>query len=553
MKSLLSKNILWGFLIFVPVALYFYFLSEYALNIPKWDDHALKAFIVEFEDAKGLIPKLQSFFKQHNEHRIALDRLFTLIVYKIHGSIEYRWLMWIGNLTLLGLLLIFYRIFQKQKISIAYFVPIPFILFQLQLWENTFWGMAAVQNFAIIFLIFGLIYLITSEKRANFRLALLFAFLATFTSGNGITVFPVCILLLIIQRKFKDASIFSAISICLILLYFYHYKFPTNNPSLAGIGINSIVKGFFMFLGSVFDLMPNTSLNQNLTILGGAILLVIGLIIAIYLIFNSKLFKKQRNLNHLKLFILGCLLFLIGTAILVTFTRISYGEIGMLTSRYKIYSILLLIIIYVSFISKVQAVHNRWLPLSLIFVAICFNFIANFTNFKEVVNFKNQLISFGINWELDENTVKSSPKIRLYESPDLGFEKNIQEIKTPIETAPIWKESIFKTIKSDGILIQNEKSIIPNHQKDNVSIIVQSKKRTYLMPSQFVNYPVNAFVRTGRYWQNGFIAVLNNNEFENGTYQLGIFIKIGEKVQRYSLNDSLIINNPSTKTLKTNW
>ena len=151
LKPFHSKNILWGFLIFLPVALYFYFLSEYAINIPKWDDHALKAFIVEFENTKGLFPKLQTFFKQHNEHRIAFDRFFTLIVYKLHGSIEYRWLMWVGNLTLLGVLFIFYRIFQKQKISIAFFIPVPFILFQLQLWENTFWGMAAMQNFGIRF------------------------------------------------------------------------------------------------------------------------------------------------------------------------------------------------------------------------------------------------------------------------------------------------------------------------------------------------------------------------------------------------------------------
>jgi hypothetical protein len=553
LKSFLSKNTLWGFLIFLPVALYFYFLSEYAINIPKWDDHALKAFIVEFENANGLIPKLQTFFKQHNEHRIAFDRFFTLIVFWIHGSIEYRWLMWIGNFTLLGVLFIFYKIFQKQKLSLAFFVPIPFILFQLQLWENTFWGMAAMQNFGIIFFITALIYLVGSEKRSNFYLALLVAFLATYTSGNGVTIFPVCIALLIFQRRFKDVFVFGLISAILVFLYFYQYKFPENNPTLDGIGIKKIGIGFLMFLGSVFDLIPNASQNQKMIILGGALLLLTGSIIAIYLIFNSNLFKKQRNLNHTELFTLGSLMFLIGTAIVVTFTRISYGEVGLLTSRYKIYSILLLITIYIAFISKINIHNNKWLPLTLIFMAMSFNLVANYTNYKEIINFRNQLISFAVNWKLEENTFTPKPKINLYESPNLGFENNFQEIKLPVKNAPIWKESTLRTIKSDGILIQNENFPVPTRKEDNISLIVQSNKRTYSMPSQLINYPLKAFVRTGKYWQNGFVCVLNNNEFENGIYQLGIFIKNGSKVQRYYLNDSLLVNNPNSKPLKTNW
>jgi hypothetical protein len=553
LKSFLSKNILWGFLIFLPVALYFYFLSEYAINIPKWDDHALKAFIVEFQNVDGLIPKLQSFFKQHNEHRIAFDRFFTLIVFWIHGSIDYRCLMWIGNLTLLGVLFIFYKIFQKEKISIAYFVPIPFILFQLQLWENTFWGMAAMQNFGIIFFILTLIYLMSSEKRRHFYFALFVAFLATYTSGNGITIFPVCIALLILQRRFKDVFIFGFISAILLFLYFYQYKFPENNPSMEGIGFKKIVIGFFMFVGSVFDLISNASQSQKIAIVGGFLSFISGSIIAIYLIFNSKLFERQRNLNHSGLFILGCIMFLLGTAIVVTFTRISYGEIGLLTSRYKIYSILLLITIYLAIISKINLINNNWLSFTLIFIAIGFNLIANFTNFKEVVNFRNQLISFAVNWKLDNNISELSIKNKLYEMPQLSIENNISEIKKPIKNSPIWKEQITKTNIHDGILIQNNSFNSPTEKEDNISLIVQSNKRTYIMPSQLISYPVTAFLRTSKYWQNGFVGVLNNNEFENGTYQLGLFVKKGQNIQTYYLNDSLSVNNRNSKPSKTNW
>ncbi|MBC7407084.1 MAG: hypothetical protein H7339_01730 [Arcicella sp.] len=553
MKSSVLKNTLWGFLILLPIALYFYFLSAYSLNIPKWDDHALKAFILDFQNTKGFIPKIQTFFKQHNEHRIAFDRVFTLIVFWIHGSIEYRWLMWVGNFTLLGVLLIFYKIFQKQKHSIAFFIPIPFILFQLQLWENTFWGMAAMQNFGIIFFIFGLIYLISSPKRVYFYIALLFAFFVTYTSGNGITAFPICLVLLILQRRFKDSIIFGGVAILLVFLYFYHYQMPTNNPSTDGIGVGEIIFGFFSFLGSVFDLLPYSSGRIKFTIILGVILFIISSLIAIYLIFNSKLLFKQRNLNQPELFILGSFMFLIGTAIVVTYTRISYGGVGLLTSRYKIYSILLLITLYLAIISKLDLTQIKWAAFPLILGAIGFNILANYINFKEVVNFRNQLISFAINWKLDPIQPLTSKNIVLHELPKLTTDSHLSEIQKLVESLPIWKEKISKSKNSTDVFLQNFTFPTLSNKDTGIFIIVQSKTRTYLMPTQLMNYPLNVSLRIGKYWQNGFVSILNNNEFENGKYHLGIWIQEGIQSKSFYLNDSLIVNIAKPKSVKTNW
>ncbi len=543
-----STYLAWSF-IALPIILYFYFLAEYSLNIPKWDDHALKAFILEFENANGLLEKFQTFFKQHNEHRIAFDRLVTLIIFKIHGTIDYRWLMWVGNFTLLGTLIIFYKIFHKQKTPLWFFVPISLILFQLQLWENTFWGMAALQNFGIIFFIFGLIYLISSEKKAHFYIALLFAFFATYTSGNGITVFPICLVLLILQRRFKETLIFGIASIILIGAYFYHYVMPPSNPPMQGIGIVKIIFGFFSFLGSALDLMPNSSGRIKITIVVGGILFIISALIAIYLIFNSKLLKKNRFLNQTELFVLGSLMFLIGTAIVVTITRISFGDIGLLTSRYKIYAILLLITLYLFIISKIELNNRKWLASALIFVAISFNILANYLNFKEVINFRNQLNSFAINWKLKPELQSVNTNIKLYEIPALELDIDISFIKKSIKLSPNFKENYQKILKNDGIFIQNN-----SLQSANVIyFIVQSQQKTYLMPSLLVNYPPYAFVRTGKYWQNGFEGELSYNEFDNATYQLGLLVNDGKSSATYYLNDSLIVNNAKPRNVKTNW
>lgn len=540
-------------IIALPVILYFYFLAEYSLNIPKWDDHALKAFVLDFQNADGIWAKFQTFFKQHNEHRIAFDRLITLIVFQIHGSIDYRWLMWIGNFTLIGVLLIFYKIFQKQKIALLFFAPIPLILFQLQLWENTFWGMAALQNFGIIFFIFMLLYLICSEKKGHFYGALLFAFFAAYTSGNGITVFPVCVVLLVLQTRFKETIIFGIASIILIGAYFYHYQMPPSNPPMVGIGLGKIVVGFFSFLGSVFDLMPNSSGRIKLTIVAGGILCIMSAIIAIYLIFNSKLLKKNRSLSHTELFVLGVLMFLMGTAIVVTVARISFGEISLLTSRYKIYAILLLITVYTFTISKIELTHRNWLAFIFILMAISFNLLANYLHVKEVVNFRNQLISFAINWKLYPEIQNPKPTITLYETPILALDTDISLLKKSIKLSPLFKGDYRKNVRDNSVLVQNS-SIKNVYDLNNGSfLIVQSPQRTYLMPTLLVNYPPYAFLRTGQYWQNGFEGELNYNEFENGTYQLGIMVNNGSKMETYYLNDSLKVTNIKSSKVKTNW
>jgi hypothetical protein len=528
-----------GVIIALPVILYFYFLAEYSLNIPKWDDHALKAFILEFENANGFLAKCQTFFKQHNEHRIAFDRLITLLVFKINGTIDYRWLMWVGNFTLIGTLIFFYKIFQKQKVSLLFFVPISLIFFQLQLWENTFWGMAALQNFGIIFFIFGLIYFISSDKKSHFYWAILFAFFATYTSGNGITVFPVCLVLLLLQRRFKES----------IGAYFYQYQMPPSNPPMEGIGIGKIILGFFSFLGSAFDLMPNSSGRIKLTIIAGGILFVISALIAIYLIFNSKLLKNNRFLSQTELFTLGSFMFLIGTGIVVTYTRISFGEVGLLTSRYKIYSILLLITVYLFIISKIELTNLKWLAFPLIILALGFNFIANYLNYKEVVNFRNQLISFAMNWKLQPEINIAKSDLTLYEIPKLDLDGNISQIKKSLKSSTIFNDKLTKNVKNNGIFIQNSNT----KNQESVFFIVQSPQKTYLMPSLLINYPLNAFVRTGKYWQNGFEGELNYNEFENGTYQLGLLTNDGKTVKSYYLNDSLIVNNKTARNVKTNW
>ena len=83
----------------VPVAILASLFHSYAMNVPLWDDHALKAFILTWEK-NGVWSGLKALFSQHNEHRIAFTRLVTLLIYSVQGTIQYDTMMMVGNLTL---------------------------------------------------------------------------------------------------------------------------------------------------------------------------------------------------------------------------------------------------------------------------------------------------------------------------------------------------------------------------------------------------------------------------------------------------------------------
>lgn len=541
----------------IPILIYFYFLSVYAVNIPKWDDHALKSFLLNFHLKKDFFSKVLTLFKQHNEHRIAFDRLITLIVVWIHGSIEYRWLMWVGNFTLIGITGIFFKIFYENKLPLRLFIPIPFLIFQLELWENTFWGMASLQNFGILLFALSLLYCVTSSiKRSHFYLSFLFAFFATFTSGNGLLVHPICILLLILQSRWKDALLYGLVALILIILYFYDYQTPPNNPALPEVNIKKIILSFLCFNGSILDLLITSAGRVKLTALGGFLLVVLALLFITHWLLKSKVFTKTKSITSNEYFLLGCLIFLAGTAMIVTFVRFDMGETGLLTSRYKIYSILLVVVLYSGLMLKGNLNLMLWLNYPIMLITLIFNFVANFNNFDDMINLRRQLITMSANWDLESSGVKHELPITLYETPNTLFHDAKNQLLKPIKQLPKWKEKLtYQSENNDQLFIQNIsfKPLNLNNIDDGAYLIAQSDTHTIIFPTIQQTTSIKSYLRSGKYWAKGFTTTINKPEFQNGKYYLGIWIQDGNQSYQFYLNDSLRINNSNVNKVEINW
>ena len=129
------------FVAFPPIFFYTVLFRK-SLNIPIYDDYdALLNFLNQWTQVNGISARVSFFLaSQHGEmklfflHGVACLQLYLL------GRIDFRILSAIGNVFVLFLAILLWKMFvpncKNFATRLAYFVPVSWLLFQLQYWEN---------------------------------------------------------------------------------------------------------------------------------------------------------------------------------------------------------------------------------------------------------------------------------------------------------------------------------------------------------------------------------------------------------------------------------
>lgn len=362
-KTLLKRCIA-ILLILLPVVTFFGFLFHYMLNVPVNDDYpAVLKFLDLYVNAHSLGEKLRFIFAQHNEHRIVFSRVWTLISYKLQGNVNFKFLSFVGDLTLVGPAVIFFRKFLDLKRSLFLFLPVTVLLFNLSSWENMTFAMCALSNFVVHFFILLTLVCLTSKTAENKKyvlLAVLFFGAAMFTQGGGLSLYPISIGILLYKREYKNLFLYGGLATLILLFYFYGYHRPPDSPDLWTIlrdfKVRSIIF-FFAFLGNSFDyfLVFTNDVQESIgitAILGsGFFLLFVYITITQY---------YRRNL-----FVYSILALMMITALLTSVSRSPMGLEVAGASRYRINGIIFLIALYFWFIETYRVETKRALAVIL--------------------------------------------------------------------------------------------------------------------------------------------------------------------------------------------
>lgn len=364
-RKLISNNKLCFSLATVAFIAHYSVLFSFAKNIPIGDDYYdIFRFLNYYENAHFLKEKLLVIHAQHNEHRTAFNRLIYLLMYEISGSINFKALMLIGDLSTIGLIALLSGQYKSHKAAAAISSFIAIFLLNLQSWSSMLWAMTAISNYSIVFFTLACFLALSSNKTLLMPIGMLFATCASFSMGNGLLAWPLGLLCIVFNKSSKrslHALLWLIASIIFIFIYFYKYaastamKVPLESVSSLTQWLQAL-RWFFSFLGSCWTFESN---NITLATIVGTILFAAAIPCVVHL-------SKEKP-------VIACfIIFIFLSAAVTTYSRFSlFSPTEALSSRYKIYSIYLSCIVLINFffwLSK-RGFNSRNLSLYLLLVA----------------------------------------------------------------------------------------------------------------------------------------------------------------------------------------
>lgn len=534
MKQLINRA-LPLILIAIPVVVFWYWFFAFAVDAPMWDDFVLTDFMLHLSQNPPFVEKLRLFFAQHNAHRIVYDRVITYLVWLLTGKMDFRLMMLVGNLSLMGLLALFWRVFRAERLSAWQFVPVPMLLLTMQGYENTYWAMAALQNYTVLFFVLTSLYCLAvsvSGDKGNFTWAIVLAILATFTSGNGQMTFFIGILLLIYQGKWRKLGIWCLSMIPTLALYFWGYKRLPQELFTSKFFIN-----FFAFNGAAF-----ADGNQYKVALMVGIL-IFGWLMGLFVwkVLLPLLKKYPSSVQESMLGVQAWFVFLCITSLLVAASHLEELPIHeTLVSRYKIYSHLFLIISYLWLLVLLK---NRWRTLATA-VSIVFGLgfeAAAYYQFFDDMSYRNRdLIITGFNVKHNgtclmgishaaaaDSVYRKLSEKGLYEFPqEIDFPKQIiQPTQIGLNVEEVQRKLLYFTPLVKTLAISNS-DYLPQITalQDGAFVVLHSASKTFVFNTHQNQNGKKGFFTGGGYYRAGFFTEIHKPLLPPDTYQVGLLV-----------------------------
>ena len=320
-------------LILLPILLGFYFVHAYGANMA-WGDQ-WDGMLPLFEKWFAGTLNFGDFWAQHNEHRHFLPRMlmFVLGLLTKWNTVAEMYVIEVLFATILTMLLcVFHRECPSQS-RLWLMVPIAWIVFSVRQYQNMLWGwqIGFLLTPAAAIAAFLCLYLLKNPRRAALKYvgALLSATVATFSAAQGLLVWPVGVLLLVLLPMVKRSKIALVLVWVLVgmtewLAYFWGYVKPAGHPNLAfSCEYFATIVG-----GALFPAVIEA------TTAGGMILILSAMAVITVLLLN----RGARHSFWLAVIAWGLLV-----QAQITVARSGFGTGYALSSRYATFSILVLI------------------------------------------------------------------------------------------------------------------------------------------------------------------------------------------------------------------
>ena len=371
-KCTISSTRLFCIATIIAPLLYAMMILFYAVNIPVGDDYSLLAFMNDFHFSISVNEKINLLLSLHNEHRIVLTRIISLLVKAVFGALDFRILIFIGNAVF------FIAVFQIGKAlgfrrDMFKWALLFLLAIQPQTLKLMFYPMAIIQAYCgLLFLVMYLCFL--SEKK-NIIFPLSMYLLAVIASASGFFLICIGAPLLVYQKRWKELIIHLFFSLITAFLYFF------NLPS------NGLSKLYYILLhplqSSTFFLCLLGNISQAPHVIDPYhyASLFFGMILIAYLSFHIKKTIQEKYTKRKKIYCQQ-LIFLLSFLMIISLIVLGRTEIyhenlkqAALDGRYRIYGILFTAVSIIAFLQfvPIRKYLNTRIKMIIILIAFIFN------------------------------------------------------------------------------------------------------------------------------------------------------------------------------------
>ncbi len=356
----------------IPIIVLGLYLYKHSINVPFWDQWEIVPILENVNAGKT---NFHDFWQQHNEHRLLFPRILMIISavatdWNLKAEIFISFSL--AVLSFIVLLRVIKNLEAKKDFKVPLLLPLLLgsIWFSLLQYENWLWGWQ-IQWYLNVLAVTGVLYSVsklTLIPKAGYKyilIAISAAFVAQYSLGNGVLIWPLLIAALIylkVGKKKVGLTIGSAIAST--GLYYFNYTDPVGDPSKALFLEQPF--GYIKYVSAYIG--RPLSYNARLAIVLGVLLAALFLGLCTYLFFKH----PDRFRKSVPFIMLG--LYSLASAGITGLSRLGFGFGQSLSSRYTTISSLLLVgvivlVIYNKAVFK-TVLKKAYLPVAYISVTV---------------------------------------------------------------------------------------------------------------------------------------------------------------------------------------
>ncbi|MES2694006.1 MAG: hypothetical protein V4773_11070 [Verrucomicrobiota bacterium] len=223
-------------------------------NIVYWDEFdtalAMLLRIAEKPDSNRFVSEMLAL---NNEHRMVTSRLLFASNYAATGRINFDFINFVGNLSLLGLIALLVVHARTLPRRLAMLAVLAALFFQLEHYENFMWSGASIDHFQVVLLAAAALVCVARNTWPGIVGGAVFASLATFTLAHGIVTWAVGALLLWRARNRAGLALWCGLAALGLGGFFLGFQANQSHgfATFSGAGVVLVIRYWLTLLGAV--------------------------------------------------------------------------------------------------------------------------------------------------------------------------------------------------------------------------------------------------------------------------------------------------------------